>query len=144
MIHTIKGVSGNCSAYELHKFAKEFEAVAKQGVTDEYEDLFKKFQEAEVSLDSVKKCLGSGHQEYIMDLEDKMDMLDYKNYQDSPKNRAFCAKPRGLSENSNFVQNRGIPEKIPQVYGWYSEDIFSGITKSLGKIAFSDSLLGWN
>ncbi len=49
--------------------------------------------------------------------------------------------PRRLSENSNFVQNRGIPEKIPQVYGLYSEDIFSGITKSLDKIAFSDRLL---
>ena len=47
-----------------------------------------------------------------------------------------------LSENRNFFQNQGLRKKLPQAYGWYSKDNFLSITQSLGKRAFSDSLLG--
>ncbi len=136
MIHTIKGVSGNCSAYELHESAKKIEEVVKQGRKSEYEGLLRDFEnalnqvlnsvtvlqqrerdmksreydksaadnsaietkypelkpiikdfteyleknnpEAERCLDSVKKHIGGGYQEFVTDLEEKMDRLDYK------------------------------------------------------------------
>jgi len=48
---------------------------------------------------------------------------------------------RRLSGNSNFFQNQGLLKKLPQTYSWYFEDNFLSITQSLGKRAFSDSLL---
>ena len=65
------------------------------------------------------------------------------------ENRQPFYPPRRLSENSNFFQNQGLRKKLPQAYSWYrslassltSEDNFLSITQSLGKRAFSDSLL---
>ncbi len=69
-------------------------------------------------------------------------MMDISYFLRSLSSKFFQNQPRRLSENSNFFQNRGMPKKnyhrhrvdIPRI-------IFLGMTKSLGKRAFSDSLL---
>ena len=56
---------------------------------------------------------------------------------------------RRLSEANNFFQNQGLLKKLPRAYSGYrslassltSEDNFFCITQSLGKRAFSESLL---
>ncbi len=49
--------------------------------------------------------------------------------------------PRRLSENRQFVQNRGVFKKQAQSYTQYYEHCFLKTTKSLGEMAFSDRLL---
>lgn len=46
MLHTIKGVSGNCSAYELHESAQKLEAAVKQDVKGDFSALFCDFEKA--------------------------------------------------------------------------------------------------